>query len=70
MTNSKPLKRGRPPKQHSSSEVLPPVRVTPRQKETYKKAAELAGLSLSAWLKKAADEKLPHQFKLEDDQCL
>lgn len=67
MTNSNPLKRGRPPKQRSSSEVLPPVRVTPQQKIIYKKAAELAGLSLSAWLKKAADEKLPPQFQLEDD---
>ncbi len=70
MTNLKPLKRGRPSKLHSSSEVLPPVRVTPQQKETYKKAAELAGLSLSAWLKKAADKQLPNQFKIEDDQCL
>lgn len=41
-------KRGRPPKQQSLSGVLPPVRVTPQKKETYKKAAELAGLSLSA----------------------
>ena len=67
MTNSKPVKRGRPPKQHSLSEVLPPVRVTPEQKESYKKAAELEGLSLSAWLKKAADENLPRQFKVEDN---
>lgn len=66
MTNLKPLKRGRPPKERSSSEVLPPVRVTPEQKETYKKAAELAGMSLSAWLKKAADEKLTHQQHHEE----
>lgn len=65
MNKTKPVKRGRPPKLNSSSEVLPPVRVTPEQKMTYKKAAELAGLSLSAWLKKAADEKLFNQRKLD-----
>jgi predicted HicB family RNase H-like nuclease len=66
MKKTKPVKRGRPPKLHSSSEVLPPVRVTPEQKKTYKKAAESAGLSLSAWLKNAADEKLFHQLKSEE----
>lgn len=65
MINTKPLKRGRPPKDKNSSEVLPPVRVTPEQKDTYKKAAELAGMSLSAWLKKAADEKSTHQHQEE-----
>jgi predicted HicB family RNase H-like nuclease len=65
MTNTKPLKRGRPPKDKNSSEVLPPVRVTPEQKVTYKKAADLAGISLSAWLKKAADEKSNNQYREE-----
>jgi len=67
MKNTKPLKRGRPPKLHSSSEVLPPVRVTPEQKETYRKAAESVGLSLSAWLKNAADKMLHHQSRLEEN---
>lgn len=65
MKNIKPLKRGRPPKLNSSSEVLPPVRVTPEQKETYRRAAESVGLSLSAWLKNAAEEMLQHQSRLE-----
>ncbi len=66
MISSKPLKRGRPPKPYCSSDVLPPVRVTPEQKETYRKAAKLAGLSLSAWLKKAAEEMLSQQLNTED----
>ena len=39
----------------SASVTLPPIRVTPDQKNNYKLAAEKAGLSLSAWLKKIAD---------------
>jgi len=66
MTNSKPAKRGRPPKADSSSEVLPPVRVTPEQKEIYKAAAKSEGLSLSAWLKRAAQEKLSQQQASEE----
>ena len=58
MTNSKPVKRGRPLKSDTSSEVLPPVRVTPEQKEVYRAAAKSEGITLSAWLKKAAHEKL------------
>jgi len=68
MTNPKPAKRGRPPKADSSSEVLPPVRVTPEQKEIYRyrAAAKSEGLSLSAWLKRAAQEKLSHQQASEE----
>lgn len=50
--------RGRPHKAINASETLPPIRVTPQQKEKYKLAAQKAGLSLSAWLKKIADESL------------
>jgi hypothetical protein len=63
MTKSSPSKRGRPPKPDSASEVLPPVRVTPEQKETYKEAAKFVGLSLSAWLKEAAEDKLSRQLE-------
>lgn len=63
MTKTSPLKRGRPQKPDSASEVLPPVRVTPEQKETYKEAAKLSGMSLSAWLKEAAEDKLLKQLK-------
>jgi predicted HicB family RNase H-like nuclease len=63
MIKTTPSKRGRPQKPDSASEVLPPVRVTPEQKETYKEAAKFAGLSLSAWLKEAAEDKLSRQLK-------
>ncbi len=48
--------KGRPKKSVSASETLPPIRVTPQQKTNYKTAAAAAGLSLSAWFKKIADE--------------
>ena len=51
-------KKGRPPKEITLSEVLPPIRVTPDQKVTYRKAAESSGMSLSAWLKAAAEKQL------------
>lgn len=63
MTKAPLLKRGRPQKSDSATEVLPPVRVTPEQKETYKEAAKFSGLSLSAWLKEAAEDKLSRQLK-------
>ncbi|MDV5247133.1 hypothetical protein [Shewanella xiamenensis] len=63
MMKTTPSKRGRPQKPDSASEVLPPVRVTAKQKETYKDAAKFAGLSLSAWLKEAAEDKLSRQLK-------
>lgn len=48
-------KKGRPEKAIKASEVLPPVRVTLAQKVAYQRAAKDAGMSLSAWLKHAAD---------------
>ena len=63
MMKANPSKRGRPKKSDSASEVLPPVRVTSEQKETYKCAAKSAGLSLSAWPKEAAEDKLSRQLK-------
>lgn len=60
---NRPLKLGRPPKSDSASEVLPPIRVTAEQKKTYRDAAKFAGLSLSAWLKEAAEDKLSRQLK-------
>ena len=47
---------GRPPKDNNATTTLPPIRVTPEQKDAYKAAADNAGLSLSAWLKMLADE--------------
>jgi hypothetical protein len=52
------VSRGRPKKGGSASETLPPIRVTPQQKEKYRTAAKSAGLSLSAWFKKIADENI------------
>lgn len=52
------ISRGRPKKGGCASETLPPIRVTPHQKENYRAAAKSAGLSLSAWLKKIADENI------------
>ena len=65
MIKSKISKRGRPPKIDSFSDVLPPIRVTPDQKASFKEAASAAGLSFSAWLKEAAEEKLSRQRVLE-----
>ena len=48
-------KRGRPPK-NGASAVLPPIRVTPAQKDKYEKAAAKAGMTLSAWIKDLADK--------------
>lgn len=50
-------KRGRPPKDVTASQVLPPIRVTEDQIERYKKAAEESGLKLSSWLKEVADNE-------------
>lgn len=47
--------RGRPQKEVSASEVIPPIRVTTEQKHAYKRAAEEAGMSLSGWLKSLAN---------------
>lgn len=49
-------KRGRPEKEDSAREVIPPIRVTKEQKQHYRSAAEEAGMSLSAWLKHLANE--------------
>jgi predicted HicB family RNase H-like nuclease len=51
-------RRGRPPKPISASETLSPIRVTPEQKELYKKAANKAKLSVSAWIKYLADKEI------------
>lgn len=56
--NSIPKKRGRPSVKNSASSTLPPIRVTPDEKRKYKEAAERAGMSLSAWLKSIAREKM------------
>lgn len=48
-------RRGRPQKEDSASEVIPPIRVTAEQKYMYKIAAKEAGMSLSGWLKFLAD---------------
>jgi len=55
MTTEK-RQRGRPPKDNNATTTLSPIRVTPDQKEQYQAAAKKANLSLSAWLKKLADE--------------
>ena len=47
--------RGRPQKEISASEVIPPIRVTTEQKHAYKRAAKEAGMSLSGWLKSLAN---------------
>lgn len=47
--------RGRPQKEVSASEVIPPIRVTTEQKHAYKCAAKEAGMSLSGWLKSLAN---------------
>jgi predicted HicB family RNase H-like nuclease len=49
-------KRGRPYLEKSASSTLPPIRVTPEEKEQFKDAAEKAGMSLSAWIKSIARE--------------
>ena len=54
----KHAKKGRPEKVIKASEVLPPVRVTLAQKTAYQRAARNADMSLSAWLKNAADTAL------------
>jgi hypothetical protein len=51
-------RRGRPPKLISASETLSPIRVTPEQKALYKKAADEAQLSVSAWIKSLADKEI------------
>lgn len=58
MTNTKPVKRGRPPKLDTFSEALTPVRATLEKNAIYKEAAASEGLSLSMRLKTAAKEKL------------
>ena len=50
--------RGRPPKSNSASETLSPIRVTKQQKILYKKAAEQANISVSAWIKGLADREV------------
>lgn len=47
---------GRPHSENNADKVLPPVRVTSDQKTKYKAAAKKSNLSLSAWIKKIADE--------------
>ena len=47
--------RGRPQKENSAKEIIPPIRVTAEQKKVYKFAAKEAGMSLSGWLKYLAD---------------
>ena len=51
-------KRGRPKKGNCADSTLPPIRVTSQQKESYQLSALKEGLSLSAWLKKVADENV------------
>jgi hypothetical protein len=53
--------RGRPPKDNTLSATLPPIRVTPEEKKKYKDAAERAGMTLSAWFKLIAREKLSNE---------
>lgn len=47
--------RGRPPKETKADVVIPPIRVTERQKKSYQQAAKRSGLSLSGWIRKLAD---------------
>lgn len=51
-------KRGRPYLEKAASSTLPPIRVTPEEKELFRKAAENAGMSLSAWIKSIARENI------------
>ncbi|MGP1831855.1 plasmid mobilization protein [Shewanella frigidimarina] len=51
-------KRGRPYLEKPSSSTLPPIRVTPEEKEQFKDAAEKSGMSLSAWIKSIARENI------------
>lgn len=54
--------RGRPPEAESVTEVIPPIRVTKKQKATYKRFAEAQGLSLSAWIKMLADNEIKERM--------
>lgn len=56
--NNPVRKRGRPRIEKKSSSTLPPIRVTPEEKEQFQKAAEKAGMSLSAWIKSIVHENI------------
>jgi len=56
MTTQTKRGRGRPLGENNATTTLPPIRIKPEQKERYKLAADKEGLSLSAWIKKLADE--------------
>lgn len=51
-------KRGRPRLETKASSTLPPIRVTPEEKEQFREAAEKAGMSLSAWIKSIVRENI------------
>lgn len=48
--------RGRPVSERPASVVLPPIRVTPEQAARYRAAARQDGRTLSAWIKRLADD--------------
>jgi len=56
--NEKIKKRGRPSLENSASSTLPPIRITLEEKQKFREAAESAGMSLSAWLKSIARERI------------
>ena len=51
------MARPKKPDNEKASEVLPPIRITQKQKDAYKKAADNSGLMLSAWVKKHLDKE-------------
>lgn len=63
--NQKNKKRGRPSLESSASSTLPPIRITPEEKQKFKEAAERDGMSLSAWLKSIARERIGNISALE-----
>lgn len=47
----KPRRPGRPPRGKRAADVLIAIRLTPDERLTYQRAADVAGLNLSDWIR-------------------